>query len=1037
MIRSATIQYNQTKIPLLVTNFCSTRLRCRSFAVIGATYTTIPSLSIRLSSKYTSMKKIAIFLLLIAVIASQSFAQNQRLKFNFNSDWKVKVGDTTGAEKRDFNDAAWRAVTLPYAWNEDDAFKVSIDELRTGIAWYRKHFKIDASQKGQKVFLEFEGIRQGGEFFLNGKSIGLSENGIMAFGFDITDVVKFDEDNIISARIDNAWNYHEKATNSTFQWNDKNFYANYGGINKNVYLHITNPVYQTFPLFSNLGTTGVYVYADNFNIAQKSATVHVVSQIKNESQQPQNIAYEVNILDMSGKLIKTTKGNVVSINKGETNIAEITTNINGLEFWSWGYGYLYTVQSILKINDKIVDIVNTKTGFRKTEFKNGTVYLNDRAMQVHGYAQRTTNEWPAIGNAVPAWLSDYSNHLMVQGNANFVRWMHVTPWKQDIESCDRVGLMQAMPAGDSEGDVDGRRWDQRTEVMRDAIIYNRNNPSIIFYESGNKGVREAHMLAMKKVRDTYDSHGGRASGSREMLASTTAEYGGEMLYINKSATKPVWQMEYSRDEGLRKYWDAYTPPYHKDGAGPLHNGQDASSYNRNQDSHAIENIVRWYEYWHERPGTGTRVNGGGVNIIFSESNTHHRGAENYRRSGEVDAMRIIKDNFYANQIMWDGWVDIEHPGIHIIGHWNYEKGVKKDIYVISSADKVELKINGKSVGFGQQSNRFLYTFKNIDWQPGTIVATGFDKNNKSICSNQIVTAGEPFAINLKAITNPKGLIANGQDLALIEFDVVDAKGNRCPTALNTIHFNISGNGIWRGGIAQGPDNFILSKEIPVECGVNRAFIRTTTVAGNIKIQASAQGLQDGNLGLTSLPFKTENGLSNIMPNDGLVSNLAKGPTPATPSFIVSRKALVISKVKAGANSDSAYKSYDDNESTDWVNDGNAATAWIEYELDKQGTIGEVALKLNNFRTRAYPLKISVDGKVVFNQTTTSNLGYFTAVFTPIKGTKVKIELAGRGNVKQDSSVEVNGKKLDDGVARNDSNVGGRLSIIEAEIYEKL
>lgn len=978
-----------------------------------------------------------LFACFLAILFVNNLFAQQRQKFNFNNGWKVTIGDTIGAEKPDFNDASWKDVTLPYAWNEDDAFKVSIDELRTGIAWYRKHFTIDASQKGQKVFLEFEGIRQAGEFYINGKPIGISENGVMAFGFDITDVVKFGEDNIIAARIDNAWNYHEKASKNGFQWNDKNFYANYGGINKNVFLHITNPVYQTLPLFSNLGTTGVYVYADAFNIPQKTAIVHAISQVKNETKQAQTVAYEVTVLDMAGKVVKTFAGNPVQINANTIATVDASTNIANLNFWSWGYGYLYTVQTSLKINGKVVDIVNIKTGFRKTEFKNGTLWLNDRAIQVHGYAQRTTNEWPAIGNSVPAWLSDYSNQLMVDGNANLVRWMHVTPWKQDVESCDRVGLMQAMPAGDSEKDVDGRRWEQRKEVMRDAIIYNRNNPSIIFYECGNNQISEKHMAEMKAIRDAYDAHGGRAIGSRNMLDSKEAEYGGEMLYINKSAAKPLWQMEYSRDEGLRKYWDAFTPPYHKDGDGPLHNGQDASAYNRNQDSHAIENIVRWYEYWHERPGTGKRVNGGGVNIVFSESNTHHRGAENFRRSGEVDAMRIIKDNYYANKIMWDGWVDVEHPGMHIIGHWNYDKSVVKDIYVISSADKVELKINGKSMGFGVQSNRFLYTFKNIAYQAGTISATGFDKNNKAICTDTITTAGEPFAIQLKAITSPKGLIANGQDLALIEFEVVDAKGHRCPTALNIVNFEIAGNGVWRSGMAQGADNYILSKQLPVECGVNRAFVRSTNQAGNIVITASAEGLKSTSLTLTSLPIIVNNGLSKWLPSEGLKSSLSRGATPATPSFTISRKALTIVKATAGSNSDSVYKSYDDNEQSDWVNDGNASTAWIEYELEKEATISEVALKLNNFRTRFYSLKIYVDGALVFNGTTTANLGYFTAACKPKKGKKVRIELAGNANVKQDNTVEVNGKKLDDGVARNDANAKGRLSIIEVEIYEKL
>ncbi len=98
-----------------------------------------------------------------------------------------------------------------------------------------------------------------------------------------------------------------------------------------------------------------------------------------------------------------------------------------LEFWSWGYGYLYTVETILKVNGKAIDRVTTTTGFRKTAFKDGMIYLNDRVIMVHGYAQRTSNEWPAIGLSVPAWLSDYSNKLMVESNGNLVRWMHITP----------------------------------------------------------------------------------------------------------------------------------------------------------------------------------------------------------------------------------------------------------------------------------------------------------------------------------------------------------------------------------------------------------------------------------------------------------------------------------------------------------------------------------------------------------------------------------------------------------------------------------
>src|SRR4029079_7917324 len=119
------------------------------------------------------------------------YSHAQRTTYNFNTSWKVLVGDTAAAKEVAFNDAGWKPVTLPYAWNEDEAFKKDIKDLSTGIAWYRKHFKLPLPAKGQKVFLEFEGIRQAGEFYLNGKPIGVSENGVMAFGFDITALAKF------------------------------------------------------------------------------------------------------------------------------------------------------------------------------------------------------------------------------------------------------------------------------------------------------------------------------------------------------------------------------------------------------------------------------------------------------------------------------------------------------------------------------------------------------------------------------------------------------------------------------------------------------------------------------------------------------------------------------------------------------------------------------------------------------------------------------------------------------------------------------
>ena len=960
-------------------------------------------------------------------------ASAERLTYNFNQGWKLAVADPVDAATPAFDDSSWKAVTLPRAWNEDDAFSKDIVDHSTGVAWYRKRFSLPPAAQGRKVFIEFEGARQAAEVYVNGKRVGLHENGITAFGFDLSDALVAGE-NVVAVRTENGWDYRERASGQRYQWSDRNFNANYGGLPKNVRLHVTERLYQTLPLFSTLGTTGVYVYARDFDIKARRATIAAESQVRNDSTQARSFVFEVALRERDGRQVARFASPAQTLAPGATTTARAQARVNQLNFWSWGYGYLYDVVTTLKVDGKAVDSVTTRTGFRKTGFGNGMVKLNERVIQMKGYAQRTSNEWPGVGMSVPAWLSDYSNGLAVESNANLIRWMHITPWKQDIESLDRVGLMQAMPPGDSEADVTGRRWEQRVEVMTDAIIYNRNNPSIVFYETGNRGVSAEHQLEMKALRDRYDPYGGRASGSREMFSSAlqqVAEYGGEMLYINKSAKNPMWAMEYSRDEGARKFWDEYSPPFHKEGDGPPHKGQPAPTYNRNQDTHAIENVKRWYDYWRERPGTGTRVSSGGVNIIFSDSNTHHRGAENFRRSGEVDAMRIPKDGFYAHQVMWDGWVDVERPRAHIIGHWNYAGGTVKPVTVVSSADKVELFLNGAKLGTGRQSERFLFTFDAVAWQPGKLSAIGYDAAGKKICESTLETAGAPAQLKLTASTAPAGLVADGADMALVQVEVVDAQGRRNPVALHTVHFDLDGPAEWRGGIAQGPANHVLEKSLPVEGGVNRVLIRSGLDAGRIVVRARANGLAPAELTLVSKPFAVSGGLATQLPGHGLPSSLRRGPTPSAPSFSVSREALAVASVEPASNATDGKFTVDDDESTRWSSADGAAA--ITFKLARKAPVTEVVLKLSGWRERSYPLVIEVDGAEVFNGVAPKSLGYVTLPLQPNAGGDVRITLNGIADERNAIVLtEVANQKIVDTGANQIPK--GTLSIVEAEFY---
>ena len=131
----------------------------------------------------------------------------------------------------------------------------------------------------------------------------------MAAGFDITtNALAYPQENVVAVRTDNSFNYQEVATGVAFEWNSSSFYANYGGINKNVKLHLTGPVYQTLPLFSNLGTVGTYIYAQNINVPGRSAVIHADTQVRNDDVAAHTLTYNVVIVDTNGVTVTNFSG---------------------------------------------------------------------------------------------------------------------------------------------------------------------------------------------------------------------------------------------------------------------------------------------------------------------------------------------------------------------------------------------------------------------------------------------------------------------------------------------------------------------------------------------------------------------------------------------------------------------------------------------------------------------------------------------------------------------------------------------------------
>jgi beta-galactosidase len=827
--------------------------------------------------------------------------KSPRSTLNFNHDWKFVREDVSGAEAPGFDDSKWVTVATPHSFNDVDSFRTIISHgggdrgTYKGLSWYRKHFKLPAELAGHKVFLEFEGLRQAGDIYLNGKQVGLYENGITAYGLDITDaLLNGGKENVLAVKVDNTTNYQERATKTGYEWNANDFNPDHGGINRHVWLHVTGKIHQTLPLYYGLESQGAYVHAGNFDIAKKTADVTVEAEVHNASGDRSTVGLSVAIVDHNGRVRAQFEGDPVDMVDDEKSVQMATGSLKEARFWSTDDPYLYDVYTILKVDGKVVDVNRLETGFRKAEFKGGVgtggVYLNDKFVYLKGFAERSADEWAGVGAGYPDWMHDYTASLIRECHGNYMRWMHISPHKVDADSFARYGIIQACPAGDKERDVTGRQWDQRLEVMRNSIIYFRNNPSILFWEAGNTVVTVEHMQQMVALRKQWDPEGGRVMGSRgngddaaNTATTAIAEYYGVMIgqapqtdalsgpkamFRAYSAERrdraPIVETEDFRDEGARRFWDDFSPPYYGFKKGPN------DTYQYTSESFALAGVKRYWEYWENRISNADPAHAkwsGYCSIYFTDEDADGRqdSSEVARVSGKVDAMRLPKEIYFAHRV-----IQSEQADLHILGHWSYPAGADakptvKTVYVIANTESVELLVNGKSHGVNSKpESGWIFSFAGVEFAPGTLKAVG--KNGAKIAAQQeLTTAGAAAAIRLTPILGPKGFQADGGDIALIDFEVVDAKGQRCPTDDARVDFTCSGAGIWRGGYNSGKIDSTNNLFLNTELGINRVAVRSTPEPGTITITAKRDGLKSAQIQLVSKPIVVKDGIASLMP----------------------------------------------------------------------------------------------------------------------------------------------------------------------------
>lgn len=875
-------------------------------------------------------------LLSFATLAA-TLSAAERLTLNFNPDWRFLKDDPAGAQAPGFDDKSWAVVSTPHTYNDTDTF----DNWSTpghrgeqiqwsGRTWYRKTFTTPAAWSGKKIFIEFEAARQVAEVYLNGTLLGIAKTGFTPFGFDLTPHLKTGAPNVLAVMTDNRFMRDPldpataaeiakmNGTGSTapalksaanpnlatlhaeinkgipekladlradqIPWNNPHWHPAHGGLYRNVRLIVTDPLHISLPLYSFLETVGPYVYATE--ISSASAKIGIEVPVQNARASAESIELQVAAFDTDGKSVFTLKA-TQSIAAGASASVKLAAVIPQPRLWEPAYPHLYRVVCSVLVGGGVVDTAEVPLGIRAVRWDVAQgFFINGQHLKLRGWGQKSTNEWPGLGAALPDWLQFETLKLMRDAGGNFVRWGHTAGSPAQIAAGDRLGLIADQPGVDGEADTVRAAWQLRTMAFRDAVIYFRNNPSILAWEGGNQKATRDHAKEMRAIMDRYDPHGGRAYTHRR-ADQITAEFmdigigteGGREI-----AKLPVFEGEYNREEAPRRVWDNASPPNF---GYPEAKGQTyqltSEQFAANQVNHYMKKL-------------GAPEHSGGANWIFTDSTSGGRVAvEVARASGEVDAVRLPKEAYWVCAAMWR-----DDPQVHLIGHWTYPAGTKKNLYVASNAESVELFLNGQSLGLGKVSDKYLFTFADVAYAPGELKAIATTAG-KVVATQSKRTAGAPVALKLTALTAPGGLRADGADVALIDVEIVDAEGNRCPTAEQRADFEIDGPAVWRGGYNSGKINSVNNTFLDLEAGINRVAVRATRSGGDITVRAKSAGLKPASITIKSCLFFTSGGYATQPPVFPKVPLSSTAPTRSfDASFAASTKPSTAAAAKKPA-----------------------------------------------------------------------------------------------------------------------------------------
>jgi beta-galactosidase len=390
-----------------------------------------------LTANSIGSKRVILFLFLSLFISVNVFSQQSRSTVDFDAGWRFNLGDAPGAENLAANDAGWRMLNLPHDWSVEGEFSKENPAtpeggaLPGGIGWYRKTFTVPATSKGKQVYIDFDGVYQKSDVWINGHHLGFRPNGYISFRYELTPYLNYGGKNVIAVKVDNS-------AQPNSRW-----YSG-SGIYRNVWLVTTGRL--------AIDHWGTYVTTPDVN--NESALIDINTTIKNTSKYNYVSDFKVAVRLKLRTTIYDTNGQIVSSAENDANIDAVEgTNksydqkiyIKKPKLWSVNNPYLYKIVTklySLDINDKkhLEDEYTTPLGIRYFNFDADKGFsLNGKHLKILGVCDH--HDLGSLGAAVNIRALQRQLEILKEMGCNAIRTSHNPPVPELLDLCDKMGFI--------------------------------------------------------------------------------------------------------------------------------------------------------------------------------------------------------------------------------------------------------------------------------------------------------------------------------------------------------------------------------------------------------------------------------------------------------------------------------------------------------------------------------------------------------------------------------------------------------------------